>query len=224
MRRLATAATAVALLCPSAAVAKGFDRLVVVGAEGASAELRSPPDLADSLFDGANRFNRGHVTRTAVPRGAYVRIYPIGSFGHVGVPGRFYPRTDAVCLSWSQAGAPGQPCQRPNRTLRRALRRLAFRLEKFVGPGPALRTLVVHDVRRSVIPNLSVAVELAFDRSLRAAAAERPARCLPMRASWRDDPGRRPRAFCLSPRGVYALGLLYPLGRSPWALAWHNRR
>ena len=212
-----------ALALPGPAGAKGFERLVVVGAAGDAAELRSA-HLVASLNDGASRFNRGHVPRAVQPRGPYVRLYPLGRGGFVGVPGRFYPHSGAVCLSWDQSGAPGKPCYRPNPTLRRALLRRARELSRFRGAGPALRRLASPLVRPALLTNLRVALELAFDRHGRAVPSRRPARCVRFRAAWRDDGGRRPRAFCLSPRGVYVRGLLYPLGPAPYGLARAGRR
>jgi len=209
------AAVAVASLLAFAgpADAKDFASLVVVGADGHSVELRPQPTVIDGLF-------AGRVS--APPRGGYLRVYPLGPSGFVGAPGRFYPRTAAVCLSWRQA-APPRGCRRARRPLLDALAQ-AESLAEFRGVGTAVRELAGVLTRPPLVPNLRVAVELAFDRSRLARRASPPRRCLRFLASWRGPLARaRPRDICLSARGVYAGGRLYPLGAEPWRLAWLNR-
>lgn len=223
MRRVSLLSLLVALATAGAASAKEFRALVIVGADGDSIELSRPRDLADSLFDGANRLNRRHSFGAAAARGSYVRLYPLGAGGDVGVPGRFYPATGAVCLSWDQ-GTQAKPCQRPNPTLLRALQVSARRLARFRGRSVALVRLENPIVNARVNDQLRVAVELALDRYRRAVRAARPARCIEFGATWRGVRGWRPRRLCLARGGVYAAGQLYPLGPAPWDLARINMR
>ena len=223
MKRLVLLSVAVALASAGPAWGKEFRTLVVVGAAGDSIDLTRPHDLADSLFDGPHRLNRGHSFGVGVARGSYVRLYPLAAGGHVGVPGRFYPATGAVCLSWDQR-TQAKPCQRPNPTLRRALRAAARRLAHFRGRSVALARLVNPRLSERLRDQLRVAIELALDRSRRAVRATQPARCIEFRVTWRGDGGRRPRGLCLARGGVYAAGRLYPLGPAPWDLARINIR
>jgi hypothetical protein len=223
MKRFALLSLVFALASADPASAKEFRTLVVVGTAGDSIELSRPPALADSLFDAANRLNRGRRFGTVGARGSYVRIYPLAAGGHVGVPGRFYPLTGAVCLSWAQ-GTQGKPCQRPNRTLLEALRASSRRLVHFRGHSVALARLENPRLSGPLRNQLRIAIELAFDRSRRAVRARRPRNCIAFRATWQTDRGLRPQRFCLGERGVHAAGRLYPLGRAPWDLARLNLR
>lgn len=209
---LAFAITASVLAFAATAVAKEFASLIVVGSDGVSTELRPTAAVIDQLFDG----------EPAEARGGYVRVYPVGRTGHVGIPGRFYLETSAVCLSWDQS-APPRNCHRPRARLLELLGGANGKL--FRGTGVTLRTLESPRVRRPVVNQLRVAFELAFDRFRLARRARTPRRCLSFAGTWRGiGANRRPRAFCLAPNGVHAGGLLYPLGREPWRLALLNQR
>jgi hypothetical protein len=59
-------------------------------------------------------------------------------------------------------------------------------------------------------------VELAFDRPSR--NSPRPKDCYAFAGVWRGPAARaRPYRFLLCKTGIYAAGLLYPLGRGVWA-------
>lgn len=211
--RAAACVVLAALVLAAPARGKEFASLVVVGADGRSLQLRPPPAVLDSLFS---------ARAGARPEGSYLRLYPLDPTGHVGIPGRFYPGTGAVCLSWNQAAAP-RGCRRLEGQLRAELGRAqAFR--RFRGAGTTLAELAGLLVPRNVASQLRVAVELAFDRSLLARPAPPLRRCFRFLARWRGSAAKsRPRDFCLSPRRVYAGGILHPLGVAPWRLAWDNR-
>jgi hypothetical protein len=215
MRRRIVVATVVASALAGAPPLGGkeFTHLVVVGVDGSSRVLRpSPAAIADLSSS----------PEAARPLGGYLRLYPLDAGGHVGAPGRFYPRTDAICLSWNQAVVP-RHCYRATPRLRRVLAR-AGALGRFRGRGPTLGLLASPGLPRPVISQLRVAVELAFDRSRLARPDPRPAACVPFTASWRTSAAaRRPRRFCLAEDGVHAGGLVYPLGRSLYRLAAANR-
>ena len=222
MRRFGLLAAALAALAfsPSAA-AKEFRSLAVVGARGDSIELRAAEGLVDSFFDGASRFNRGRTTEPRPARGGYVRLYTLGAGGFVGIPGRFYPETEAACFDWLQWRRP-RACARPNGALLRLLRP-ARALTRFHGRATTVSRLQQPRLSAGVRGHLRIAFELAFDRSGLARSAPRPARCVPFGARWNGPAaGARPRWFCLSPTGAYARGRLYPLGRSIWSFAEIN--
>lgn len=206
MRRSLLAAAAVALAVPSGAHGKEFVALAVVGSDGDSLLVRGP--VADRVYAGAP---------APRPDGGYLRLFPLGLNGFPALPGRWYPAAGVVCLSWNTVVQ--GTCLEAEADLRQALTP-AGRLARFRGPPPTIRRL--EPLYRGLDVNLRVALELAFARHELARAASRPRRCIGFRAVWRRDGGRRPRSFCLSPRGVFARGLLYPLGSAPYELAWTN--
>jgi hypothetical protein len=200
------AVVAATLALAGAVEAKEFGAVAVVGSRGNSVELRGVA-LARLLFSGV---------QAARPHGGYLRLYPLGPDGFVGVTGRFYPSTAAVCLDWEQSRPP-RDCRRAPARLARSLR--ALRLTRFVGTPTTVRRLAGERLTRVQLRQLEVVFELAFDRSKLSRPARRPPRCYLFRASWRGPAARaRPGAFCLSARGAYADGRLYPLGRAPWQL------
>jgi hypothetical protein len=191
--------------------AKDVAALVVVGSDGRSIKIEPERAvLSVMLYHPASVYNR--KPEPATPRGGYVKIYPLGPSGFPAVPGRFYRTTRALCFGWSQAVVPSL-CGRlgPPRRLLAASRRLA----PFQG-----RPTVLSVLRPGGTENLSAALELAFDRYSASRSARRPARCLSFVASW-DGPraAQRPSHICISRRGVYARGRLYPAGRQMWRLA-----
>jgi hypothetical protein len=209
--RLLLVVVALALAAAPPAGAKTFAAVAVVGADGSSVTLRPAPRVVSEFFDGHG---------SAAVRGGFVRVYPLGHTGHVGVPGRFYPETGALCLSWKQARPAARRCGLPGPGLWRLLLAAAER-PLFHGTGAAVARLESAHVRPATFGNLGAAFELAFDRSALARPAPRPPSCLPFTATWRG--GARPRRLCLSEQGAHAGGLLYPLGVEPFRLAWQNR-
>jgi hypothetical protein len=215
MRRgiLVAAVVASALAGAPSLAGKEFTHLVLVGPDGSSRDLR-PSAAAIADLSGSRERARA--------LGGYLRLYPLDAGGHVGAPGRFYPRTGALCLSWNQAVL-ASLCYRATPRLRRVLAR-AGALRRFRGRGPTLGLLASPGLARPVVTQLRVAVELAFDRSRLARRGRRPAACVPFTASWRaSTTAPRPRWFCLAEDGVHANGLVYPLGPSPYRLAAANR-
>lgn len=203
----------IAAAAAPASHAKEFTSIAVVGADGRSNSIRASSGTIDGLFEGRIR---------ARPSGGYVRVYPLGPTGHVGIPGRFFPATGAACLDWNQAAA-RRECWRPGRALRPLLIR-ASALRVFHREGPTLARLMSSEVAASVVRQLRVAFELAFDRWRLARQAVKPTRCLRFSATWRGSRSLAPpRQFCLSERGVYGRGKLYALGVEPFRLGWSNR-
>src|SRR5438874_10347512 len=213
MRKLLTAFVLliVVVLTPADAGAKGVATLVVVGSGGRSIGIEPERAvLAVMLYHPGSVYN--HRPERAAPRGGYVKIYPLGPAGFPAIPGRFYPATRALCFGWGQAAAP-RSCGRlgPPRRLLAASRRLA----RFRG-----RSTTISSLRPGGTVNLSAALTLAFERYRASRSALRPLRCLPFVAAW-DGPkaARRPSQICISPRGAYAGGRLYPAGPAVWRLA-----
>jgi len=88
---------------PSAAAGGAFERIVGVGANGASLaiSLNQTGARSDAALSG---------TAVAVPRGGYVRVYPfIG--GLPAIPGRYYTASHVLCLTGTS----------PSRTARASL-------------------------------------------------------------------------------------------------------
>ncbi len=188
--------------------------MAVAGSHGDSLLLRGRPQVIDLLFAATTR---------AHPRGGYVRLYPLGPDGFVGLPGRFYPATTAVCLGWDQSRPP-RDCRRAPASLA-SLLRPALRLSRFDRGVTTVGRLTNPRLGRPGLLQLEVVFELAFDRSRLARSVRRPAACLPFVVKWSGPAARlRPSHTCLSPRGLYARGRLYPLGPAPWRLARANLR
>ncbi|HEY3207341.1 MAG TPA: hypothetical protein VGJ58_10365 [Gaiellaceae bacterium] len=211
----------VALAIAPLASAKEFRSLVVVGARGDSLHFQPVEGLVDSFFDGASPFNRGSKPERRPPRGGYVRLFPLGKEGFVGIPGRFYPDTEAACFDWLQWRHP-RDCERPNAALLRLLVP-ARRLARFHVTPTTVARLWQPRLTAALRRQLHVAFELAFDRQHLVRSTSWPSRCVAFSARW-SGPGAesRPRRFCLSPAGVFADGRLYPLGRTVWSLVELN--
>jgi hypothetical protein len=211
MIRLLVALAFLGLITAAPADAKDVASIVVVGSDGRSIEIGPERAvLAVMLYHPASVYNVR--PKLAKPRGGYVRIYPLGPRGLPAIPGRFYPATRALCFGWNQALAP-RSCGRGERP--RRLLTASRRLAHFHGRSTILAVL---DPGGSA--NLFTALELAFDRYRSARKAPRPAQCLPFVATWFGArAAQRPRRICVSRRGIYAGGWLYPAGASAWSLA-----
>ncbi|HET7647980.1 MAG TPA: hypothetical protein VFK17_05370 [Gaiellaceae bacterium] len=193
-----------------------FARLVGVGANGASVEIRlaaSGPRSDASLFAGG--------AGVAAPQGGYVRLFPLIG-GLPGIPGRYYPTARALCWSWHQ---PDHDCRRADPTARRLLSPLTSLPRWKLEPTTLSRLEYRGRQVRPALDNLLVALELAFDRRPVPADASRPgADAFPFVGRWRGPQAHeRPSRFTLGRRGVYSRGLLYPLDRGVWAFVDANR-
>jgi hypothetical protein len=214
MKRFAVLALLIgAAVAPINASAKGVATLVVVGSDGRSITIHPEQAvLAVMLYSPASVYNRR--SEPTIPRGGYVKIYPLGSGGFPAITGRFYPATRALCFAWDQATVPA--CGRlgvPHRLLG-----AARRLSLFHG-----RPTTLSSRRPGSTGNLSAALELAFDRHRASYSAGRPLHCLAFVVVWNGPQApQRPSRFCVSRRGVYARGRLYPAGPAIWWLARHG--
>ena len=151
--------------------------------------------------------------RPARPRGPYVKLYPLGRTGLPAIPGRFYPATGALCFGWDQAAA-------PTRCGRLGLPRRLLAASRRVAPFRGRPTVLAHLDPGEDVGNLATAIELALDRYRAARPARRPSACIGLVARWRGPRRReRPARLCVSRRGVYARGRLYPAGPAVWWMA-----
>lgn len=192
--------------------AKDFEALAIVGSDGGSITLRPASGLIDSFFDFGSPYNAGEKPRRVARRGGYVLLYPLAAGGFPGVPGRFYPATGAACFGWERRGQ--GLCHRPNATLLRVLRP-SLRLKRFRGDAPRIDHLDPGNGNLNVV----AAIELALGRQNLSRRARTPLSCLHFQARWAAG-HHGARRLCLGWRGVYARGRLYPLGPSPWNLAY----
>ena len=195
----------VAFAAPPPGYAGGpFEQIVGVGAAGQWTRLKlapSGPRSEDSLS--------GHSTRASGV--GYVRIYTL--IGRLpGLPGRYYPATGVLCLSWREPPSNCQQLQPGGRRLLAPLARLArfrrapTRLVRVMPAVGALRTTNVH-----------LGLELALARRpVPRAQTPRPG-ALTLTLIWRGPAAdQRPRRVLLDARGVWASGHLYPAPGGVW--------
>ncbi len=201
MRRGFLALVVVALtgLAVAPAQAKQFTKLVLVGSRGTSLELRD-----------ASLWRSGLDTPPSeAPAGStYLLVYPIFDKTVPGLPGRYYPIQQTMCLSLDRSVLGG--C-RPVSDALAAKLALASALPRFARDPTVVTRLSIAGHDRGAAGNDAVAVELAFNRSRLAHHARRPAQCATVVASWGGpDAAARPTRFCLGPRGIWTRGRLYP--------------
>ena len=194
---------ALAALVPAAAPAKGFTRVVLVGSDGRSHEVRASETRIDGLLS-----RRGSA---AAARGGYVRLFFVGAGDFPANPARYYPDVPCVALDWPTYE---RACARVSLALARLLRRSAG-LRRFSSRPTVLVQVTYRGAFSGVLSALRGPVELALDRSGR--AAPQPRRCYAFGSRWRGPAAPfRPRRFLLCAEGVYTAGRLHPLGRGVW--------
>jgi hypothetical protein len=187
-----------------AAEAKEFARLVLVGSDHRSLEMRS--SAVAGLITG-----RGAKMHTG---GGYLRLFFVGPHDFPAATGRYYPARECVALDWptyettcTRIGAPQV-----------GLLRRARSLPRFRAPPTVLAAITYHGAFSGLITTaaaLEPEVELAVDRGGRVAPP--PPHCYRFSGRWRGPAAAaRPRAFRLCPAGVYAGRRLYPLDRGVW--------
>lgn len=195
-----------ALSVPASATAKGFTRVVLVGLDGRSVEVRAGELQIDGLLS-----RRGSV----VPlRGGYLRLFFVGPGDFPANPARYYPDPQCVALDWPTYE---RSCGRVSPTLVRLLRRTRT-LSRFRNRPTVLahlRYLGTFPGLLKTAAALTSPVELALDRT--GQAAPPPRRCYPFTGRWRGPAAAlRPRRFLLCAEGVYADRRLYPLRPGVW--------
>jgi hypothetical protein len=192
----------VAMLLPAAASAKAVTKVLVVGANGRSANLGS----GWSLYDGLRPESSTPVSR---PHGSYLLLYPLMEEGLPMEPGRYYPTAGVACWSWS---APISDCSRIAglpKTWERT-RSLTW----FASEQTRLRSLTHQGARYPLPSNDSVAIELALLRAQAARPASRSSCAWRLRARWQGPAAANlPTSLCLRRNGVSTGGRLYPMSR-----------
>jgi hypothetical protein len=211
-RLLITALAALALVSvPSAAAGGAFERIVGVGANGASLaiSLNQTGARSDAALSG---------TAIAVPRGGYVRVYPfIG--GLPAIPGRYYTASHVLCLNWHE---PVSNCSRLAANGVTLLSPFVSLPLRHLAPTAPVAVRYHSRLLRYANGNIFAALELALERPPLARTA-RPPEAIRLRVSWRGPTAfRLPTDLFLTPAGVYTSRRLFPLQRGPWCYLAQN--
>ena len=188
---------AAALLAVSAASAKTLQKVVAVGAGGASLELTGINEV--DLY--------GSPARVA-PTSRFVLLYPLMEEDVPAQPGRYYPDLHVACFSWNRHVV-GR-CYTADKLGDGAL----ADLPTLRTPPALVRSLVIHGLKMPVRSNGIVAIELAFNRpALTQPAPSRPKGCSAARARWSGpQAAARPTRFWTCSTGIWSAGKLYPTG------------
>ncbi len=206
----AIALTTLALSLPASVEAKGFTRLIVIGADQRWLEVRAKETvITDWARAGA---------RPRSLEGGYLRLFFVGPGDFPANPGRYYPALGCFALDWPRYQ---RSCVVVNPALAGLLRR-ARGLPRFQARPTVLgrisylgeRTFSRFITGPGALTN---PVELALDRTPKPVSS-RPRGCFELAGSWTGPAARlRPLRFSLCPSGVYADGRLHPLARGVWA-------
>jgi hypothetical protein len=197
---------ALALGVPASANAKGFTRVVLVGSDGRSVEVRAKESAIDGLLS-----RRGSVDES---QGGYVRLFFVGAGDFPANPARYYPDGRCVALDWP---AYETSCRRIDAALMPLLRPV-HALARFRMRPTVLRRLMYLGTSfrpRRFTASLKSPVELALIRAGR--TVPKPRNCYGFAGRW-QGPGAddRPGRFFLCRQGVYAGSRLHPLGHGVW--------
>jgi hypothetical protein len=189
-------ALAASLVAGSAASAKSLQKIVAIGAHGASTELTG-------LDWGTWAESPARVS----PKGQYVLLYPLMERGIPAQPGRYYPGLHVVCFSADRLFA-GRCYGAPA-----ALEAVLAGLPTVARPPAIVKKLVVSGKKRNDWSSGAVAIELAFNRPALAKAVPKPDRCRAVRVVWKGPmAASRPARFFACSGGLWAAGKLYPTG------------
>jgi hypothetical protein len=195
-----------ALCVPASAAAKGFQRVVLIGSDGRSVEVRAKESAIDGLLS-----RRGALQRI---RDGYLRLFFVGPGDFPANPARYYPDLRCVALDWPTYET---SCRRIDPALTRLLRP-AHALPRFRARPTVLARVTYLGSFPGLLKTaaaLKGPVELALDR--RGQTAPQPRRCFAFTGRWRGPATRlRPRRFLLCPDGIYADRRLHPLRRGVW--------
>jgi hypothetical protein len=202
---IAAVATLALVLIRNALAGGSFDRIVGVGANGASVSVK-----LDQSGPGSEASLQGPAV--AVPRGGYVRLYPfIG--GLPAIPGRYYPAIRVICLYWHE---PASNCSRIGVDGARLLAPVAKLPLRHNQPTAPVAVRYRSQLLRYADGNIFAAIELALERQSISRSSP-PADAIPLNVSWRGPNVRqRPRTLFLTPRGVYVSHRRFALSRGPW--------
>ena len=201
------------MLVPTAVAGGSFERIVGVGANGASAaiKLNQTGPRSDSVLVGA---------AVAVPSGAYVRIYPfIGDLP--AIPGRFYPAAHVLCLYWHE---PVSNCLRLGAAGISLLAPFARLPLRYKAPTTPVAVRYRSRLLRYADGNIFAALELALERRA-LSRSSMPRNAIALAVTWRGpSAARRPSQLFLTPLGVYTPQRLFPLQHGPWCYLAENLR
>jgi hypothetical protein len=207
MRRLAFVALLfLSLWLVSAASAKEFTKLVVVGAQGKYVEL-----FGNELAP----WNAvAPKPEQLAPTGSYLLIYPLMEKALPMRPGRYFPGQRIACFSWAR-GELGE-CGHVSDDF--AVRLANVRVPRFAAEPTILSRFVLNGQNHTLTSNGAVALELAFNTWRRAKPAPRPKFCTAASVSW-TGPGASSRVttFCVAMSGIWSAGRLY---RVPGVIVW----
>jgi len=206
MRWAVAVAAAASLVVVPAASAKSLEKVVAVGAGGASLELGG--------LDWNGLY--GLPARLA-PKGRFVLVYPLMEQGIPAEPGRYYSDLHVACFSWNRHVSGS--CYSAQALV---ATRLAD-LPTLTRPPALLKMLVIRGQRKParsigerkpIRSNGAVAIELAFNRpDLAQPSAVRPAGCWAARAKWSGPNATdRPSRFWTCATGIWSAGKFYPTG------------
>ena len=197
---------ALTLMLSGSAAAKGFTRVVLIGSDRRSVEVRAWESVIDGLLSA-----RGASKRI---RGGYLRLFFVGPGGFPANPARYYPTPECSALDWPKYET---SCGRITATLVRLLRP-ARALPRFAMRPTVLQSIAYHGLFSGAITTadaLRDPVEMALDRKGR--QAPKPRGCYSFSGRWRGPAAAdRPRSFLLCAAGVYADDRIYPLRRGVW--------
>jgi hypothetical protein len=196
---------------PGAAAGGAFERIVGVGANGAwrAISLNQAGDRSDAALSG---------TAVAVPRGGYVRVFPLIG-GLPAIPGRYYPASHVVCLYWHE---PVSNCSRLTAAGTTLLSSFVSLPLRHLTPTVPVAVRYHSRLLRYANGNIFAALELALERPPLAQTAT-PPDAIRLRVSWRGPKAfHLPTNLFLTPTGVYTSRRLFPLQRGPWCYLAQN--
>jgi hypothetical protein len=197
----------VGLSVPSSSAAKGFNRLVVIGADHRSVEVRG----SEAVLGWADPAPGRRL------RGGYLRLFYVGPGDFPANPARYYPSTGCIALDWPVFETTCRPATGKQGKLLSRTRGL-----RVFHARPTVVSRITYLGSKAAFSGLLKGpgalkdpIELALDRTSRAAA--KPRDCYAFRAAWQGpQSAERPRRLSLCAGGVYAHGRMYPLRAGVW--------
>ena len=210
-------ATVVLVVAPASALAGGpTTQLVVVAADGRGVWL----PLSEAAAQPLSSWPFGEPAR---PAGGYLRLFPLWQSGSrptstlPAEPGRYYPRSQALCFSWlPRVGH----CIEAASSLRRLI--AATHLSALFRQPPTFVAGMTNLGARFFPGNTGAALELAFD--LPGTPQPPPGGAyVPLRLRWSGPrAASRPTVVRLTARGIYADGALHRAPAALWTFAIQN--
>ena len=198
-------AVAVFVMAAPASAGGSFEQIVAIGANGRSQmiQLRQTGPRSEAVLAGS---------RTSVPRGGFVRLYPM--IGELPAdPGRFYPAAHVLCLYWSE---PASNCMHLSAAGIHLLSPFAKLPLRHAAPTAPIQVRYRNRPLRYANGNIFAALELASERSA-VKRASPPPHSIQLEVRWEGPQAkRRPSNVRLAPHGVYTSRRFSRLPRGPW--------